>query len=182
MTRFFLLLFGVAALLAGCDRSGQKQGKLVQRLVGREIRFSDKLLRSTERWLSDSLRGLAVGSGPKILVCVASEECNVCQMHVPEWNGYIRELNRWLGRTPVVFVVAEQAERAIGVLRSYHCEAPVLVDPSGGFWIENELPTYSTFGTFLLDSANRVVLVGSPIGNPRLWELYKQQIEKLTGR
>ena len=183
MARFLLFSFGVALLLSGCGRSGrEKQGELVQRLIGREIRFSDTLLRSTERWVSDSLRRLAVGAGPKILVCVASEECNVCQMHVPEWNGYIRELNRWFGRVPVVFVVAEQAERAVAVLRGYHCEAPVLTDSDGEFWVENELPEYSLFGTFLLDSANRVVLVGSPIGNRKLWELYKQQIGKLTGQ
>lgn len=42
------------------------------------------------------------------------------------------------------------------------------------------LPKDPRLHVFLLDHKNRVVLVGSPIGNKNLWELYKQQIEHLT--
>lgn len=34
------------------------------------------------------------------------------------------------------------------------------------------------YHTFLLDRQNRVVLVGNPIGNERLWELYKKEIRE----
>ncbi|WP_256620806.1 hypothetical protein [Rikenella microfusus] len=32
----------------------------------------------------------------------------------------------------------------------------------------------------MLDKDNRVVLVGSPIGNPKMWELYKSTIDRLV--
>ena len=42
--------------------------------------------------------------------------------------------------------------------------------------------TKTRFNTFLLDKENRVVLVGSPANNDKLWELYKQQIRKLMDK
>ncbi len=41
------------------------------------------------------------------------------------------------------------------------------------------VPDNSDYHTFLLDRDNRVVLVGSPVGNPKMWELYKSTIARL---
>ena len=46
----------------------------------------------------------------------------------------------------------------------------------------NRFPKQDRYKTFLLDKENRVVLVGSPANNDKLWELYKQQIRKLMDK
>ena len=59
-------------------------------------------------------------------------------------------------------------------------DLPVFYDPDGAFERANpQLPANPLFHTFLLDRDNRVVLVGSPIGNPKMWELCKSTIDRL---
>ena len=40
----------------------------------------------------------------------------------------------------------------------------------------NRLPIERGFQTFLLDSANRVVLIGNPATNEKLWKLYLKRM------
>lgn len=179
--RLVLMLFGMAVILTGCGLSGQRQsGELIQKLIGQEIHFSDTLLLSTREWMHDSLRRHILEPRPKILVGITSQECNICQMQLLQWNVYIRKLNRRYGNIPLVFVIAEEPGVAVGSVRSGHCPAMVLSDPTHMFWKENELPASPVFNTFLLDGDNRVILVGSPIGNPKLQELYERTIARLT--
>jgi hypothetical protein len=57
---------------------------------------------------------------------------------------------------------------------------PVFIDEWGAFPTANpHIPTDSRFHTFLLDKNGKVVLVGDPVNNPPLWELYKSTITTL---
>ncbi|CDN33063.1 hypothetical protein BN938_3001 [Mucinivorans hirudinis] len=42
------------------------------------------------------------------------------------------------------------------------------------------MPDKEQFHYFLLDSNYRVRLVGSPVNNPRMWQLYKTRIAELN--
>lgn len=56
---------------------------------------------------------------------------------------------------------------------------PLLIDKNNEFVIKNHLPENDTrFHTFLLDENNRVILIGSPLFNNRMKELYFQEIER----
>lgn len=55
---------------------------------------------------------------------------------------------------------------------------PVFIDEMGSFDALNHFPANMTFQTFLLDKDNKVVVIGNPIHNPMVKELY---LEKLTG-
>lgn len=59
---------------------------------------------------------------------------------------------------------------------------PFVYDEEGRFLKYNELPLDSRYHAFLLNQNGEVVLVGNPIGNDKLWELYKQQIRKLMDK
>lgn len=66
-------------------------------------------------------------------------------------------------------------------LSTYRFNHPMIIDSLGDFERANPgLPTNPQFHTFLLDRNNHVVLVGSPIGNPKMWELYKSTIARLV--
>jgi hypothetical protein len=57
---------------------------------------------------------------------------------------------------------------------------PVFIDESGLFPKANpHIPADNRFHTFLLDKNGKVVLVGDPVNNPALWELYKTTITTL---
>jgi hypothetical protein len=58
---------------------------------------------------------------------------------------------------------------------------PVFIDEKGLFPATNpHIPSDSRFHTFLLDRGGKVVLVGDPVNNPRLWDLYKTTIAELV--
>ena len=42
----------------------------------------------------------------------------------------------------------------------------------------NYFPKLPNCQTFLLDSQNRVILIGNPIDNPLMWELYKNEMQQ----
>ncbi|MDR3093410.1 MAG: hypothetical protein LBU62_02055, partial [Bacteroidales bacterium] len=55
---------------------------------------------------------------------------------------------------------------------------PVYIDKESFFHKKNpNIPSDERMHTFLLDENNKVVLVGSPIRNEMLWELYKELIQ-----
>ena len=56
----------------------------------------------------------------------------------------------------------------------------VYVDDRQYFITNNPtIPEDAMFHTFLLDRENRIVLVGNPVHNEKLWELYKNTINQL---
>jgi hypothetical protein len=56
---------------------------------------------------------------------------------------------------------------------------PVFIDESSAINRLNSFPSKAEHQRFLLDKANRVLLVGNPTLNPKIWELYK---EVITGK
>ncbi len=54
---------------------------------------------------------------------------------------------------------------------------PIVIDERQAFPAANpHIPADSRFHTFLLDRNGKVILVGDPVNNPQLWELYKSTI------
>lgn len=65
-------------------------------------------------------------------------------------------------------------------LETLPLDYPILIDEDQAFPAANpHIPTDSRFHTFLLDKNGKVVLVGDPVNNPPLWELYKTTITTL---
>ena len=58
------------------------------------------------------------------------------------------------------------------------CTIPCLYDNTGELSRLNQFPPYPRMQTFLLDSLNRVILIGSPIENQKLRELYLKKIQE----
>lgn len=55
-------------------------------------------------------------------------------------------------------------------------------DPKSDILYLNRISESQTLlHTFLADRDNRIVLIGSPVGNPKLSELYRRQLRELSG-
>ena len=56
---------------------------------------------------------------------------------------------------------------------------PLIIDPQNKYIVRNNLSIDNKmYQTFLLDSNNKVILVGNPIYNEKLMKLYKEEINK----
>ena len=113
-------------------------------------------------------------AAPKIIITVDStKECTACEMELRNWYIQKEDLCVRGLDLPIVFILQqEQIDFELDSMihdLGFHC----LLDPKGTFVDTNQLLVgYKTMHTFLLDRENQVVLVGSPIGNPKMWELY----------
>ena len=120
---------------------------------------------------------------PRLIIYFAATRCNLCTLRsLEQWNQEIRTSQISTNRILFIFHTTPIHKKSIcSLLKASRFSYPILIDTVGTFERANpHLPSDPLFHTFLLDRDNRVVLVGSPIGNPKMWELYKSTIARLV--
>lgn len=169
-------LFFVLFSLFSCNRGNV--GKQLENFVGMEVVLP--------KGMQGNLQGrdtlLSVPDAPMRLVVwfdsLGCSSCRINRMH--EWNDVVQFAEGMGDRFDPVFIFSPKAADRHSVriaLRTAFFEYPVYIDEDGMFPKNNpQLPTDERMHTFLLNADNKVVLVGSPVGNEALWELYKEQI------
>ena len=177
-----LVLISVGTLLYVSCGSNRGLGNL-QQSIGQQMILSDSL------WCMvhgcDTILAM-VGKNrlsAKVLVYYNAEGCTPCKLkELPLWHNLKGELPDSLAEFLFVLNTANTTIQELNqTLAGFHFEHPVLLDTAGIFERSNpQMPDNPLFHTFLLDRDNRVVLVGSPIGNPKMWELYKSTIDRLV--
>jgi len=121
----------------------------------------------------------------RLVFWVDQKECSSCRIgqmfryeHIVDYSSEADE------RFVPVFVFSpakDKVEEVLIALRYGEFAYPVLLDERGMFAAANpHIPADSRFHTFLLDRDGKVVLVGDPVNNPGLWELYKETITRLV--
>ena len=60
---------------------------------------------------------------------------------------------------------------------------PIVIDSTFAFIEANpDFPTDKRLHTFLLDADGRVIVIGSPKYDDRIWNMYKQVLEQLKNK
>ncbi|MBR4264588.1 MAG: DUF1573 domain-containing protein [Bacteroidales bacterium] len=95
--------------------------------------------------------------------------CTPCRLHQTQWNLLISELDS-LKQVQVVFIVESDSTK-LG-----ETSLPIYYDSLNVFCTLNHLPEDERFHCFLLDENNRVVLIGNPVQNPKIKDLYIRTI------
>lgn len=182
--RYFPLLVMSAAILYSC-RSNQPDANAVQQLVGSSIVIPDDLVARADGhdtvWAP---RDAAMDA--RIVVYYDAEGCTPCKLkELLTWKSLIETYDQ-AEHTRFLFILnagntaRQELDHIVYSMRFTH---PVLIDTAYSFERDNpQLPQEALFHVFLLDRNNRVVLVGSPIGNPQMWELYENTISRLKER
>ena len=170
---FYLL---ACCLLFSCHTPQEDIG----RIVGSTIVFPRQLITVSigdDTSVPDTLALI------KLVTYIDSDGCDDCSLKILRtWRGFVAEMDSVPSNIECVFIFApKRIENLKSGLHVHRFDLPVFYDPDGAFERSNpQLPENPLFHTFLLDRDNRVVLVGSPIGNPKMWELYKSTIDRLV--
>lgn len=174
-----------AAGFVSCGGSGNRSAQDIRRWIGTRVEIpSDLAARADGR--DTLLAPDDSGAMAKVLVYYSAEGCTPCKLkELMQWRPMIEEL-AGVSEARFVFILnpSRTTERELDMtLYGMRFTHPVFYDRSGRFEAANpELPTNPVFHTFLLDSANRLMLVGSPVGNAKMWELYKRTAADLTAQ
>lgn len=115
----------------------------------------------------------------KILVYTDSTGCVDCKAQLYKWNGLIEEFENEMGDLVsfLFFFQPKSGEDIQTLFRENNFRYPSYIDVDNELNRLNNFPTDSRLQTFLLNEDNKVVLIGNPINNPQIRNLYKQTIK-----
>ena len=166
-------------LLALFSCTGNKLEKQLKKFIGTEIHFPDNLQAYIQG--RDTLMHLS-HIPMKMVVWYDSIGCASCRIQqMYDWNEIIQYASEISDFFEPIFIFSPKIIDLYNVniyLRMADFEYPVYIDNRSFFHeINPDIPSDERMHTFLLDKNNKVVLVGSPLHNEPLWELYKELIE-----
>lgn len=170
----FYYLFVYVLLLFSCKE--EKAIQLVKTWREKEIYFPENVIFT--RYAKDTVKHLVWNDNYKILVYVDSIGCMSCKLQLFRWKDFASSLDSMTQRkVPILFFFQSHNTREIHyLLKRYEFDYPVCIDQEDRLNKLNKFPSSTFFRTFLLDEKNKVVLIGNPIHNTALKELYIKQI------
>ena len=167
-------------LLASCqDNKKEQLLYLVQEWQGKEIRFPRNPVFT--RFVTDTTDyRLPVTADYKVVVYVDSIGCVSCKLQLREWKKFIAQVDSATdGNVPFLFFFQSKDNDELRyILRRDNFTLPVCVDTDNHFYNLNHFPDEMTFQTFLVDRDNHVKVIGNPIHNLSVRDLY---LKELTG-
>lgn len=115
------------------------------------------------------------------LVC---SSCKLSEMY--KWDELLRKVGMYGEDLKFYFIFSPSTEDRLGfdwTVRTYAPEYPIYIDTLGIFERSNpHLPHNPMFHTFLLDENNNVLLVGNPLENEKIEEMFWQIVEEKLGK
>ena len=176
MKQILCLFIGLAVFaMSGCGRIENDRLREVKKLMGRKIVF-DSSLEPIACNMAEAQNPL--DAKVKIVAYIDEMACTNCALKILiDWQESMVDMDKRVEFVPVIYPV-DKAK-----LQDFLCANDVkyelMYDAENKFKKQNRLDVSYLNRTFLLDSNNRIVLVGEPIGNPTLWKLYVDTANKL---
>ena len=181
--RFSIFIVVFSLLFSGCSRS-----KLERQVIQLQSLPIDLCLDSMYRYnflqISDSIATVvdAVSSSKVLSMVVYSDEtvcssCAVKGMYI--WNDLIDTTEcKYGNQLPFYFIFTPEKEQIVDLkiaLKRSGFNYPVYIDTLGVFKRRNNhIPDNKLLHTFLLDGNRNVVLVGSPLYNNAIMQMFYQ--------
>ena len=171
---YILLLL---SLLTACkENNKEKFALLVQEWQGKEIVFPQNM--AFTRFVTEPVNYRIPDAEYKVLVYVDSTGCTSCKLQLPKWQELIAHVDSATnGNVPFIFVFQSKDDRELRyILKCDNFDRPVCIDRNNRFNSSNRFPQDITFQTFLLDKDNKVKVIGNPVHNLAVRDLYLKQI------
>ena len=168
---FFLLV------TVSCQNSERKQiEQLVEEWTDKEILLPERPVFTS--FATDTLSYAIPNARHKVIVFVDSVGCISCKLQLPKWKELIDEVDS-LSDTDIPFLFFFQTKNVSeirSILRRDGFSHPVCIDTSDNLYKLNRFPKNLMFQTFLVDAGNRVKVIGNPVHNLSVKDLYLKEI------
>ena len=174
MIRVIIIIISAIAAVS-CNTPRTK----VAKLSGREISFDVRLRIIGDSTAMPDYKNEKV----KLLIYYDSLGCNTCRIqNLNDWKILVdeaKDLNGLLG-IHIIFTPRSKAPDEIPrLLRLENFQHPVYIDYTGEFYNRNKDLINNYGDVSLLDKDNRIVLVGNPVSNEAMWELFQATLDNM---
>lgn len=154
----------------------------VRKFVGTEIVFPSELqyIHGTNNYYNPKDTPVA-----SVVYWFDENECNICKLSN---LGITRKLFDFCRDSVssvnirIVFTPSfEKKDLFLEFIENSESEFPIYVDRNNSFGTTNPtIPKIRSFHAFLLDNQNRVILVGDPLMNEKMWSLYITALKTIS--
>jgi hypothetical protein len=110
----------------------------------------------------------------KILLYTDSTGCTSCKLQLYLWKKYIKELNSQVDF--MFYFHTKTEEELLLFFKREQFVYPIYIDSKDELNKLNKLPENPQYQCFLLNNNNKILSLGNPTHNSRIWELYKKII------
>lgn len=176
MRKLVFILFSSLFLFSCTDDKKHDIEVLVKEWNNKEIRFPDNPVFT--RFVTDTVPYRIPKTDYKVVVFVDSAGCISCKLQLPRWKDFMHEVDSLSdGNVPFIFFFQTKDERELRyILKRDNFSYPVCIDTEDIFKKLNRFPEEMMLQTFLIDSENRVKVIGNPIHNLSVKDLYLKEI------
>ena len=172
-----LIILLLTIFLSACqDKQKEIITLLVKEWQGKQILFPENMVFT--RFASDTTNFVIPTSDYKVLVFVDSIGCTSCKLQLSRWKEFIRYTDSISQKNiPFLFFFQFDDQWEIhSLLIRENFDKPICLDRSDSQL--NHFPKDIRFQVFLLDKNNKVVVIGNPVHNPNVKELYLEEISR----
>ena len=172
-----LTILLLTIFLSACqDKQKEIITLLVKEWQGKQILFPENMVFT--RFASDTTNFVIPTSDYKVLVFVDSIGCTSCKLQLSRWKEFIRYTDSISQKNiPFLFFFQFDDQWEIhSLLIRENFDKPICLDRSDSLNQLNHFPKDIRFQVFLLDKNNKVVVIGNPVHNPNVKELYLEEI------
>ena len=150
--------------------------ELVNEWQGKQIVFPENSIFT--RYLTDTTDYQIPQSEYKVLIYVDSIGCTSCKLQLHKWKELIEYTDSVTqNKVPFLFFFHPKDAKEIRyLLKRDGFDRPICIDLDDRLNKLNKFPADMTFQTFLLDQNNKVAILGNPVHNTAVKELYLKQI------
>ncbi len=176
MRNLIFIIFSFLFLFSCSDDKKHNIEALVKEWNNKEILFPGNPVFT--RLVKDTVPYRIPKTDYKVVVFVDSVGCISCKLQLPKWKEFMHEVDSLSdGNVPFVFFFQTKDVRELRyILRRDNFPHPVCIDTEDSFYRLNRFPREMMFQTFLVDSENRVKVIGNPIHNLSVKDLYLKEI------
>lgn len=174
-----LIILLLTIFLSACqDKQKEIITLLVKEWQGKQILFPENMVFT--RFASDTTNFVIPTSDYKVLVFVDSIGCTSCKLQLSRWKEFIRYTDSISQKNiPFLFFFQFDDQWEIhSLLIRENFDKPICLDRSDSLNQLNHFPKDIRFQVFLLDKNNKVVVIGNPVHNPNVKELYLEEISR----
>lgn len=165
--------------LQGCEK---RVTRVMEEWEGREILFPTHSIFTIQA--EDTVNYPVKEAIYKVLVYVDTIGCTSCKLRLSSWKSFIKEVDS-LSRVSVAFyfyLSTKDVKEMRYQLKREQFFYPVCIDTANVLDSLNHFPQEEKFQTFLLDKHNKIILIGNPVRNATIKELYLKQITGKTDK
>ncbi|WP_281794699.1 hypothetical protein [Paraprevotella clara] len=170
---------------------------LISFSCGNKRDFKDELLQMQSRHVILSLDSMdcrniekkIMEKQPVLKLVVYSDTltCSSCRLHeMQKWDPFLKRMKHYKEDINTYFIfrpLAKDMDVFNFTMKAFPPSYPIYVDTTNIFLRMNpQIPDNPIMHTFLLDENNNVLLVGNPLENEKIEEMFWQIVEEKLGK